>query len=76
MSNNCSAGEKLIGLSKTIDKVGIIGGVAVGVLFNPALGGLIAGGSIFSHELGTRTEQAIDKHRARKMGKRIVDAAS
>ncbi len=74
MSNtpNKSVGEKLIGLGKTFDKVGIIGGVAVGVLFNPVLGGLIAGGSIASYEIGNRAELAVKKHRARKLGAKAV----
>lgn len=60
--------ERLIDLSKAIDKVGIIGGVAIGLTINPVLGGMIAGGSIVTHEAGTRIETGLRSRREKKLG--------
>lgn len=60
--------EKLINFSKKLDVLSIMGGLAVGVV-NPALGGLIVGGSIVTLEAGRRIEQGLDKRKARKLGK-------
>jgi len=60
--------ERLIGLSKTIDKLTIVGGAVVGLAFNPALGGLMIGSSIVTMEAGNQIEAGIRKRRARKLG--------
>lgn len=66
--------ERLIGLSKTIDKVSIVGGAVVGLAFNPVLGGLIIGGSLASMEVGNRLELGIKNRRAKRLGKSAVNA--
>lgn len=66
--NRKSLVERGIDFSKGLDKIGIVGGVAVGLFFNPALGGVIAGGSIVSHEVGRDIENRLKNRRARKLG--------
>lgn len=61
--------ERLIGLSKTIDKVSIVGGAVVGLAFNPVLGGLIIGGSLAGMEVSNRLEIGLKNRRAKKLGK-------
>lgn len=67
--------ERLIGLSKTIDKVSIVGGAVVGLAFNPVLGGLIIGGSLASMEAGNRLEIGLRNRRAKKLGNKAVAAS-
>lgn len=66
--------EKLTGLSKRLDTVGIVGGLAVG-LVNPVLGGVIAGGSVFTYEMGNRAESFMRERRSRIIGGSAINHA-
>ena len=59
--------ERLLDLSKSIDKVMILGGAAVS-LVNPLIGGAIIGGSLATIEGAKRIETGLKSRRTRTLG--------
>lgn len=70
-----SPAEKLLGFSKNLDKVMILGGAAVS-LVNPLVGGAIIGGSLATIEGAKRVELGMNSRRSRQLGSRAVRMAN
>ena len=68
--------EKGLELNKTLDKAMIVGGAAIGLTFNPLLGGAIIGGSIISMEAGNRIGREISKNRNPKTTQQLGRVAT
>lgn len=68
--------EKGIDLNKKLDKALLVGGAAIGLFFNPALGGAIVGGSLVSMEAGDRVNREIAKNRNQRAAKQLGRTAT